>query len=156
MINLKKKLIIFFVIYTIVLTYFVLFKFNFTINDLNDFINEFRSVNYKRVNLELFSSIKMQVNILDRWAILNLIANTVPFVVLGLLYKYCFKTSLIKSIITSAIFILSLELIQLIFVIGTFDIDDILLNFISILIGVLFVEYVVFNSAILPENNETT
>lgn len=152
----KKKLIIFFVIYTIVLTYFVLFKFNFTINDLNDFINEFRSVNYKRVNLELFSSIKMQVNILDRWAILNLIANTVPFVVLGLLYKYCFKTSLIKSIITSAIFILSLELIQLIFVIGTFDIDDILLNFISILIGVLFVEYVVFNSAILPENNETT
>lgn len=156
MINLKKKLIIFFVIYTIVLTYFVLFKFNFTINDLNDFINEFRSVNYKRVNLELFSSIKMQVNILDRWAILNLIANTVPFVVLGLLYKYCFKTSLIKSIIISAIFILSLELIQLIFVIGTFDIDDILLNFISILIGVLFVEYVVFNSAILPENNETT
>lgn len=156
MINLKKKLIIFFVIYTIVLTYFVLFKFNFTINDLNDFINEFRSVNYKRVNLELFSSIKMQVNILDRWAILNLIANTVPFVILGLLYKYCFKTSLIKSIIISAIFILSLELIQLIFVIGTFDIDDILLNFISILIGVLFVEYVVFYSAILPENNETT
>lgn len=136
-----------FVIYTLLLIFFVLFKFNFTMYDLNNYIKNFREINYKRVNLEFLNSIKMQINILYRWAILNLLGNTIPFIIYGFLLKLTFNSSIYTAIFTSLFLVLLLELTQLIFVIGTFDVDDIFLNFLSILFGFLFGKYVFKNHA---------
>lgn len=144
----NKKII--FYIYTIILIFFVLFKFSFTINDLKDTIEQFREVEYQRVNLDFLNTIKMQVSILDRWAIINLLGNTIPFVIFGLLFYISFKCKIINLFLYSLIFIISLELIQLIFVIGTFDIDDIFLNSLSILIGLVFGKYALNNKHFFP------
>ncbi len=141
----KHKIKILFYIYTFFLIFFVLFKFNFTIEDLVQTIKNFREVNYKRINLEFLNSIKMQINILDRWAILNLFSNTIPFIIYGFLFGFSFDFNVVKSILINVIFVLFLELIQLIFVIGTFDIDDIFLNVLSIIIGIIFVKYTIKN-----------
>ncbi len=140
-----NKIKVVFLVYLICLIFFVLFKFNFTIDDMRESIEHFRLIDYNRVNLKFLNSIKMQLNIMDRWAILNLFGNTIPFLIYGFLFSVTFKITLFKSFIINSSFILSLELIQLIFVIGTFDIDDIFLNLLSILLGFLFGKYVFKN-----------
>ncbi len=141
-----KKNKIVFIIYTIVLVFLILFKFSFTIEDFKNTIEQFREVDYKRVNLDFLSTLKIQIDILDRWAIVNLLGNTIPFIVYGFLFINAFKINIFNAIIINLIFVLSLELIQFIFVIGTFDIDDIFLNNLSILIGVLFGKFSLNNN----------
>lgn len=126
---------IIFLIYSIILVFCILFKFNLTIDDIKNEIFEFRSSDYKKVNLVFFNTIKTQLTLLNKWALINLAANTAPFSFYGFLFFYSFKLSFLKTFIINTIFILIIELLQLSFVIGSFDIDDLFLNVLFIMIG---------------------
>lgn len=137
----KKIIAISFTLYSILLIYFILFKFNFSLIQLENMISEFRSNGYQRVNLILLNSIKMQIMILDKWAILNLIGNTLPFIIYGFMFHLLFGFDILKSLLINFALVILIECIQLFFIIGTFDVDDILLNNISILVGLFCSKY---------------
>lgn len=128
-----------FYLYVIILLFLILFKFKFTYTDILNSINVFRENNYNRVNLIAFKTIKTQINVLNYWSVTNLLANTLPFYILGLLYQVSFKNNLIQKILISFLFILFIEIIQLIFYIGIFDIDDLILNTSFIILGIFSV-----------------
>lgn len=130
-----KKTKIIFLIYTLMLIFCILFKFSLSFEDIKDQIIEFRSNDYNKINLVLFDTIRTQLSLLNKWAIINLIANTIPFLFYGILFFVAFDIKFIKMLLINFIFILSLEIIQLYFYIGTFDVDDILLNIAFIIIG---------------------
>ncbi|MFI3328846.1 MAG: VanZ family protein [bacterium] len=140
----KYKII--FYTYATILLFLILFKFSFTIKEIQENILIFRTNGYDKINIELFKTIKMQIdNINESWAIRNLLGNTIPFVLYGLFYQLAYKHNFVKTITINLIIILLIETIQYTFAIGTFDIDDILLNIISISLGMLFVKEVLYN-----------
>lgn len=135
---------IFFYIYAVLLIFLILFKFCFTLNQIEENILIFRESGYNRLNLELFRTIKMQINhIREEWAIKNLLGNTIPFIVYGVLYELAFKQKIIKAMLINLNLVVLIEIIQLVFIIGTFDIDDILLNTLCIFLGVMFIKEVI-------------
>lgn len=105
-----------------------MFKFCFTIDSIKQSIEHFRETDYKRVNLVLFNTINTQFKLLNKWSIINLLANSVPFYIYGILFKATFKYKFISFFIVNFLLILCIEITQYKFVIGTFDVDDILLN----------------------------
>ena len=89
-------------------------------------------------NFELFRTIKMYINMLPRpIAIINLAGNVVCFVPLGFLPPYLFKhrTRIPRTIIFGFFVTVFIEVTQLITGIGEFDVDDILLNAVGVIIG---------------------
>ncbi|MFI3252615.1 MAG: VanZ family protein [bacterium] len=144
----RKQFSIIFYIYTCIMFFLVLFKFNFTYERIKESIELFRVSDYKMVNLDFLSTIKMQINQKNNWAFLNLFGNTIPFIFYGILFVLSFDTSLIKSILINLFVVLLIEIIQLIFVIGTFDIDDIFLNLTSIILGIILIKYTSFNKRV--------
>ncbi len=132
-----KKILI---VYTVVLLYVVVMKGNITIDSFKDMVAEFRGNNYDRVNLNIFSTIKMQLRILNKNSVINLLVNTIPFIIYGVIFKLAFIEKKNKILCFSAFtLVLLIEIFQYIFFIGAFDIDDILLNYISIIIGFLII-----------------
>ncbi len=127
-----------------ILIFLVLFKFSFNITDIKETIEHFRNTNYQRTNYILFNTIKIQLSIINRWAVINLFANTIPFILYGILFELSFNMKLLTTIILTFLFILSIEFIQLYYVIGTFDVDDIFLNTLSILLGVFVIKFLLY------------
>lgn len=69
-------------------------------------------------------------------ASINIFGNIIALVPLGFLVPFVFqKTTWIKIILLASIAGLTIELTQLILHIGIFDIDDVILNAIGVLIG---------------------
>lgn len=133
-----------FYIYTIILIFLILFKFSFTLNQIQENILIFRNNGYIRINLELFKTIKMQINhIRETWALKNLLGNTIPFILYGVFFELAFNKGIIQSILINLTIIFAIELTQLLLIIGTFDVDDILLNIISVASGVIFIKEVI-------------
>lgn len=74
-------------------------------------------------------------------AILNLAGNIVPFLPLGLIAPFLYRPLTWKHVLAVSIFFaVAIEGVQMIFRMGIFDVDDILLNVLGITLGyVLFV-----------------
>lgn len=71
------------------------------------------------------------------YATMNLVGNVAVFIPLGALLPVVFKklVSFPKYILTAVFIPLAIESLQLIFMVGCFDVDDIILNVIGLLMG---------------------
>lgn len=94
----------------------------------------------KNHNLVPFSTIRGQLRyISDSWAQFNLLGNTVPFIPFGFLLPKAYRKarSLLAVLLWGFLFVLFAECTQYVTNLGTFDVDDIILNMASFLLGYL-------------------
>ena len=128
---------IIFVTYVCLLLYFVVIKFNGSIDRISS-IKESRDSGYGNYNLYPFRTISPYLDdIRHLYAYMNILGNIVPFVPLGFLIPTISKKYInaLKTILISLICIIGIEIFQFITMLGYFDIDDILLNTFGCIIG---------------------
>ena len=135
----KKLFTILFCIYTIVLVLFVVLKFDGSferIISLHNSIIENEKDGLRNINLILFRTMSPYLkNITEPYAFKNIAANILVFIPLGFFISNKNHKNVFKALIICLGVILSIELIQLFFKIGFFDVDDIILNLTGSLIG---------------------
>lgn len=136
----KKLIKILFYIYIAFLILFVVLKFDGSferIISLHNSIIENEKDGIRNINLIPFRSISPYLrDITEPYAFKNIAANIVAFIPLGFFISNKNPKNVFKALIICLGVILSIELIQLFFKIGFFDVDDIILNFIGSLLGV--------------------
>lgn len=136
----KKLIKILFSIYTLFLILFVVLKFDGSferIISLHNSIIENEKDGLRNINLIPFRTMSPYLkNITETYAFKNIAANIVAFIPLGFFISNKNPKNVFKALIICLGVILSIELIQLFFKIGFFDVDDIILNFIGSLLGV--------------------
>lgn len=136
----KKLIKILFYIYIAFLILFVVLKFNGNferIISLHNSIIENEKDGLRNINLIPFRTMSPYLkNITEPYAFKNIIANILVFIPLGFFISNKNPKNVFKALIICLGVILSIELIQLFFKIGFFDVDDIILNFIGSLLGV--------------------
>lgn len=135
----KKLIKILFYIYIAFLILFVVLKYDGSferIISLHNSIIENEKDGLRNINLIPFRSISPYLrNITEPYAFKNIIANILVFIPLGFFVSNKNSKNVFKALIICLGVILSIECIQLLFKIGFFDVDDIILNFIGSLIG---------------------
>lgn len=135
----KKLIKILFYIYIAFLILFVVLKFDGSferIISLHNSIIENEKDGLRNINLIPFRSISPYLrNITEPYAFKNIIANILVFITLGFFVSNKNSKNVFKTLVICLSVILSIECIQLLFKIGFFDVDDIILNFIGSLIG---------------------
>jgi glycopeptide antibiotics resistance protein len=126
----------------IVLTKLILFK-----RPLGSVLRHFRhhyswrvvEANAKQANLTPFTTISLYINKERRveYSVANLVGNIIGFMPLGLLLPLLFRSlrSVGKMIGISFLVSLLFEVTQLLTALGSFDVDDLLLNTIGGLLG---------------------
>lgn len=136
----KKLIKILFSIYILFLILFVVLKFDGSferIISLHNSIIENEKDGLRNINLIPFRTMSPYLeNITETYAFKNIIANILAFIPLGFFISNKNPKNVFKALIICLGVILSIELIQLFFKIGFFDVDDIILNFIGSLLGV--------------------
>lgn len=136
----KKLIKILFSIYILFLILFVVLKFDGSferIISLHNSIIENEKDGLRNINLIPFRTMSPYLeNIIETYAFKNIAANIVIFIPLGFFISNKNPKNVFKALIICLGVILSIELIQLFFKIGFFDVDDIILNFIGSLLGV--------------------
>lgn len=150
----KYMLWILFVIYFILLIKVILFKYPLSmITSMMNNPNATLAVRLQGSNFIPFKTIIYYIlgNEGFRIAIANILGNIVAFIPLGFLLPIIFKKmrKLPKIILTSFSVSLLFEVIQLLIAIGSFDIDDILLNVFGSLIGYIFYILISKNSPLI-------
>lgn len=137
----KKLIKILFYIYIAFLILFVVLKFDGSferIISLHNSIIENEKDGLRNINLIPFRSISPYLrNITEPYAFKNIIANILVFIPLGFFISNKNPKNVFKTLVICISVILSIECIQLLFKIGFFDVDDIILNFIGSLLGIL-------------------
>lgn len=137
----KKLIKILFSIYILFLILFVVLKFDGSferIISLHNSIIKNEKDGLRNINLIPFRTMSPYLkNITEPYAFKNIIANILVFIPLGFFISNKNPKNVFKALIICLGVILSIELIQLFFKIGFFDVDDIILNFIGSLIGLL-------------------
>lgn len=122
--------------YLLFLFVVVILKFTGSVQDL---LEKMRSEPYgKPYNLVPFATIKTQLQYLsDGWARFNLLGNTLPFIPFGFLLPLSCKRkcSLLGVLLRGLLFVLFAEAVQFYTNLGTFDVDDIILNMSAIFVG---------------------
>lgn len=135
----KKLIKILFYIYIAFLILFVVLKFDGSferIISLHNSIIENEKDGLRNINLIPFRSISPYLrNITEPYAFKNILANILAFIPLGIFVSNKNSKNVFKTLVICLSVILSIECIQLLFKIGFFDVDDIILNFIGSLIG---------------------
>ena len=135
----KKLIKILFYIYIAFLILFVVLKFDGSferIISLHNSIIENEKDGLRNINLIPFRSISPYLrNITEPYAFKNIIANILVFIPLGFFVSNKNSKNVFKTLVICLSVILSIECIQLLFKIGFFDVDDIILNFIGSLLG---------------------
>ena len=136
----KKLIKILFSIYILFLILFVVLKFDGSferIISLHNSIIENEKDGLRNINLIPFRTMSPYLrDITEPYAFKNIIANILVFIPLGFFISSKNPKNVFKALIICLGVILSIELIQLFFKIGFFDVDDIILNFIGSLLGV--------------------
>ena len=96
----------------------------------------------RRINLQPLKTIRLFLVLLDhprfrRDAIVNLVGNVVMFLPLGMLLPRVFqkKPRLWKPLLTAALMILAVEIAQMLTLLGTCDVDDLILNLAGTALG---------------------
>lgn len=134
----KRMWKILFWIYLLFLFAVVILKFTGSVQELLERMNA--EPFGKTYNLEPFSTIRIQLRYISQgWARFNLLGNTVPFIPFGFLLPMTFRKgcSLGKVLLLGLLFVLFAETVQFYTNLGTFDVDDIILNMAAIFIGYL-------------------
>ncbi len=127
-------------VYIALLFVFVVVKFKGSFYELSNRINSYSmqgSINY---NFIPFRSISTQFKYITQWwALKNLLGNIIPFIPFGLLLPITYKkfSSMISVFFTGLASILLIEIFQFFTKLGSFDVDDIILNMIGIVCGYL-------------------
>lgn len=74
----------------------------------------------------------------------NLLGNIIPFIPIGVLLPLLFRSISWKGVLAAAIaFSFSIEILQFLMQLGSFDVDDILLNTVGVMLGLLLFVLVV-------------
>lgn len=137
----KKLIKILFSIYILFLILFVVLKFDGSferIISLHNSIIENEKDVLRNINLIPFRTMSPYLkNITEPYAFKNIIANILVFIPLGFFISNKNPKNVFKALIICLGVILSIELIQLFFKIGFFDVDDIILNLTGSLFGLL-------------------
>ena len=129
-------------VYIVLLLVFVVVKFKGSFYELSDRISSYLSYGTKNYNLIPFRSIQDQIShITQWWALKNLLGNIIPFIPFGFLLPITYRkfNSAIKVFGIGISSILLIELFQLFTKLGSFDIDDIILNMAGIICGYLMI-----------------
>jgi glycopeptide antibiotics resistance protein len=106
--------------------------------ELKERINMFSSENTRNYNLIPLATIKSQLrHISEWWALRQIMGNIIPFMPFGFLLPIAYSkfNSFFKLFITGILSILFIEFFQLFTKVGSFDVDDILLNLVGIMCG---------------------
>ena len=131
---------------------FVVVKFKGSFHELSDRVNSYSmqgSINY---NLIPFRSMSTQIEYITQWwALKNLLGNIIPFIPFGFLLPITYKkfSSMIGVFFTGLVSILIIEIFQFFTKLGSFDVDDIILNMIGIVCGYLI--FLVINRIFVRE-----
>ncbi|PPA70922.1 VanZ family protein [Jeotgalibacillus proteolyticus] len=132
-----------FLIYMVLLLNFVVIKFNGNINELIDTIQsnkQWREQGEAAINLVPFRTFDIYINNINSgFAYKNILGNIIPFIPMGFLIPAAFfsKMKILKTLFSCFVVICSIEIVQLTLYLGSFDIDDIILNLLSCIIGIL-------------------
>ncbi len=127
-------------VYIALLFVFVVVKFKGSFYELSNRINSYSmqgSINYNFIS---FRNISTQFKYITQWwALKNLLGNIIPFIPFGLLLPITYKkfSSMISVFFTGLASILLIEIFQFFTKLGSFDVDDIILNMIGIVCGYL-------------------
>lgn len=127
-------------VYIALLFIFVVVKFKGSFHELSDRINAYSMPGFINYNLIPFRSISIQIeHITQWWALKNLLGNIIPFIPFGFLLPLAYKksNSMIKVLSIGSVSVLLIEIFQFFTKLGSFDIDDIMLNIIGIICGYL-------------------
>ena len=135
----KVFVLFFFLLYMFVLTDLLLFSFR-TPATQNPQISSSDYIQ-NRTNLTLLKTIKLYLRSANSISVVNILGNIVAFIPMGLFAGIPFKKKrdIFLCAITIALISLLFETIQLLFMVGSFDVDDILLNTIGGVIGFLII-----------------
>lgn len=140
----RKSIKLVFYIYILFLLVFVVFKINCSISSIWERIQDAqysRELGGWNCNLVLFRTIKSQIEDIEEiWALKNIAANVLVFVPFGFLVPVVYPKfeRIIRVFVVSFIFVLCIEAAQFFTMLGSFDVDDILLNVIGSMIGYTF------------------
>ena len=144
----NKNWKIIFSIYILLVLNFIVIKFD---GNIQNVINTIQSNMQRRdqggvnANLVPFRTIETYISDLSfSVAFMNIFGNIIPFIPMGFLIPMAFPSqrNMIKTLITSFLLIFSVEILQLMLFLGSFDVDDIILNLLSCFIGfILFKAY---------------
>lgn len=125
-------------LYLVLLFVFVVIKFNGSFIRLADKIAATPfGTNY---NLVPFRTIGVQIeHVSEGWAWINLLGNVIPFSPFGVMLPLVYPRfkPFVKVFISGLFFILLIEFFQFITRLGSFDVDDIILNMAGVCIGYL-------------------
>ncbi len=120
----------------------IVIKFRGSFSELRERMNLYSmegSINY---NLVPFKSIGSQLrHITESWAMINLLGNIILFVPFGFLLPIAYKriNSFVKVFAVGLLSVILIEVFQYITKLGSFDVDDIILNSIGIIVGYVLV-----------------
>lgn len=150
----KKDIIwkILFWSYLLILFIVVVIKFDGSFSAIFDRIatNKASSINgFYNPNYIPFRTIRHQLkHFSDWWAMLNIIGNTIAFIPFGFLLPFAYKNLKVfwKVLLIGVLSTTSIEVFQLLTFVGYFDIDDMILNTIGVILG--YIIYIVFNKYI--------
>jgi len=94
-----------------------------------------------KVNVTPLETIKLYLNHPGYTSTVNILGNIFVFFPMGLFYGYFFKRSnnVILSTVIFAFASLVFESLQMLFLVGSFDVDDILLNTLGGIVGFLLI-----------------
>lgn len=145
---LKFGMLILFIVYIMVVLYIVFLKHRFVFGSLNydipfDFYWE------HSVNLTPFKTIKdymvYENNLSNNIKYINILGNIFLFMPFGIILPVLLdgKFKFIKTLFYGFIFSLLIEVLQMTFRIGSFDVDDIILNVFGVFIG-YFIYIIIF------------
>lgn len=130
------------------LSVMLLFKFHLSFAYISEKINSVkwnRELGVWNINLLPFKTICSQLRRFKHIPIIvmeNILGNIVIFIPFGVLFPLSLrKTSYYKTFLAGIIYVLFIELMQFVFMLGVFDIDDIILNCVGIACG--YVIYIV-------------
>lgn len=125
-------------VYLALLFLLVVVKFQGSFAALAQRIRLYQTEGFVNYNLIPLRSVRVQVaHLPERWALMNLAGNLLPFLPFGALLPAAYWSfrSLGRVLAAGFLSVLVLECFQLVTKLGSFDVDDILLNLIGIALG---------------------
>ncbi len=151
--NYKFFITIMALIYFLMMLY-LLYGFRFNYSTYSEYIALLRN----NVSLVPFDTIKMFIKVylqnpydLINHATINLVGNVILFIPLGYFITFYFKFlhNLFAFLLVSSFLIFTIEAIQLLTLLGRFDVDDIILNVIGSLMG--YISYLIIHKYIFKD-----
>lgn len=135
-----KTLKIIWWMYIALLFVVVVVKFKGSFYELSDRVNSYSKQSSINYNLIPFRTMSTQNEYITQWwALKNLLGNIIPFIPFGFLLPVTYKkfSSMIGVFFIGLASILLIEIFQFFTKLGSFDVDDIMLNMIGIVCGYL-------------------